>query len=104
MGLCHSFAIRDSQQLRSSRLLQLIAKATGIGEKEKPVTFMLPLYSPLKRVLDPMKEVRKGDSELSDEFMLLSISPKLQAVSSISYSKIPQDYGSKIMSENEKRD
>lgn len=51
-----------------------------------------------------MKEVRIGDSEFSDESMLLSISHKLQAVSSISYSKIPQDDGSKIMSGNGKRD
>ena len=29
-------------------------------------TQMLPLYSPLKRVLDLLKEVGKGDSELSD--------------------------------------
>ena len=29
-------------------------------------TQTLPLYSPLKRVLDLLKEVGKGDSELSD--------------------------------------
>lgn len=65
---------------------------------------MQPLYSPLKRTLDLIKEVIKGDSKLSDESMPLSIRHKLQAVSSICYSKIPQDAGSEIILGNGNRD